>query len=55
VKSLKEPWADTTTSQGNLMFTIFAGISQFERDLISLRTKEEIESAWARGRKGGRP
>ena len=37
------------------MFTIFAGISQFERDLISQRTKEGLESARARGRKGGRP
>lgn len=55
LKSLKEPWADTTTPQGNLMFTIFAGISQFDRDLISQRTKEGLVSARARGRKGGRP
>ena len=55
LKSIKEPWADTTTPQGNLMFTIFAGISQFERDLISQRTKEGLESARIRGRKGGRP
>lgn len=55
LKSLKEPWADTTTPQGNLMFTIFTGISQFDRDLISQRTKEGLASARARGRKGGRP
>lgn len=55
LKSLKEPWADTTTPQGKLMFTIFAGISQFDRDLTSQRTKEGLESARARGRKGGRP
>lgn len=55
VKSLKESWLDTTTPQGNLMFTIFAGISQFERDLISQRTKEGLESSRLRGRKGGRP
>lgn len=55
VKSLKEKWLDTTTPQGKLMFTIFAGISQFERDLISQRTKEGLSSARARGRKGGRP
>ena len=55
IKSLKETWLDTTTPQGKLMFTIFAGISQFERDLISQRTKEGLESARARGRKGGRP
>jgi DNA invertase Pin-like site-specific DNA recombinase len=55
IKSLKESWLDTTTPQGKLMFTIFAGISQFERDLISQRTKEGLASALARGRKGGRP
>ena len=38
IKSLKESWMDTSTPQGKLMFTIFAGISQFERDLISQRT-----------------
>lgn len=55
IKSLKENWIDTTTPQGKLLFTIFAGISQFERDLISQRTKEGLSSARARGRKGGRP
>ena len=55
LKSLKEPWADTTTPYGNLMFTIFAGINQFERDLISIRTKEGLVAAKARGRVGGRP
>ena len=37
------------------MFTIFAGLTQFERDLISERTKEGLRSARARGRHGGRP
>lgn len=55
IKSLKETWLDTTTPQGKLMFTLIAGISQFERDLISQRTKEGLEAARARGRKGGRP
>lgn len=55
IKSLKETWVDTTTPHGKLMFTFFAGISQFERDLISQRTKEGLESARARGKKGGRP
>lgn len=55
LRSLKEPWADTTTPQGKLMFTIFAGISQFDRDLTSQRTREGLASARARGRNGGRP
>ena len=55
IKSLKETWLDTTTPQGKLMFTIMAGLSQFERDLISQRTKEGLASARARGRNGGRP
>ncbi len=55
IKSLKESWLDTTTTYGKIMFTIFAGISQFERDLISDRTREGLEAARVRGRKGGRP
>jgi DNA invertase Pin-like site-specific DNA recombinase len=43
-KSLRESWMDTTSPQGKLMFTIFAGISQFERDLIGYRTKEYCRS-----------
>lgn len=55
IKSLKEPWLDTSTPQGKLLFTIFAGLSQFERDLLSQRTKEGLKAAAARGRSGGRP
>ncbi len=55
IKSLKEPWLDTTTPQRKLLFTIFAGISQFDRDIIRQRTMEGLSSARARGRKGGRP
>lgn len=53
IKSLKETWLDTTTSSGKLMFPIFAGINEFERDIISERTKQGLESARARGRQGG--
>jgi len=52
--SIKENF-DTSTPQGNLMLTVFEAFSQFERDLIVQRTKEDLESARARGRKGGRP
>jgi len=55
LRSLKEPWADTTTPQGRMLFVIFAGMSQFERDIISQRTNEGLASARARGRKGGHP
>lgn len=45
---------DTTTSQGKLMFTIFAGLAEFERDVIRERTIAGLAAARARGRKGGR-
>lgn len=55
IKSLKEEWLDTTTPQGKLLFTIFAGVSQFERDLTHERTMEGLAAARARGRLGGLP
>jgi len=54
-KSLKEAWMDTSTPQGQLTLTIFAGLSQFERDLTSERTLSGLKAAKARGRCGGRP
>ena len=55
IQSLKETWINTVSPQGKLLFTIFAGISQFERDLIRQRTMEGLQAARARGRNGGRP
>ena len=55
IKSLKEPWLDTTTPQGRLLFTIFSGVSQFERELIVERTRAGLKAARAHGRKGGHP
>jgi DNA invertase Pin-like site-specific DNA recombinase len=46
---------DTTTPQGKLVFGIFAALAEFERDLISERTKAGLDAARARGRKGGAP
>ena len=46
---------DTTTSTGRLLFNMLAMLAEFERDLISDRTKAGLEVARARGRKGGRP
>jgi len=46
---------DTTTSHGKLVFGIFAALAEYERALISERTKAGLASARARGRKGGAP
>lgn len=45
---------DTTDAMGELVFHLFASIAQFERQLISERTKAGLKAARARGRKGGR-
>lgn len=57
IKSIKETWLDTTSTnpQSSFLLAIFGGFSQFERDLISLRTKEGLAAARSRGRCGGRP
>ena len=44
----------TATSIGRLVFHVFASIAQFEREKISERTKEGLDSARKRGRIGGR-
>lgn len=31
LRSLAEPWADTTTPAGRMILTVFAGIADFER------------------------
>ncbi|MBP0726761.1 recombinase family protein [Bacillus sp. RG28] len=53
LKSIKEN-IDTTTPTGKAMFGMLAVMAQFERDLISERTKFGLEAARARGKKGGR-
>jgi DNA invertase Pin-like site-specific DNA recombinase len=45
---------DTTTPAGKLVFSIFAALAEFERELIAERTRAGLASARARGRKGGR-
>lgn len=45
---------DTTTPGGRLFFHIIAAIAEFERELLSERTRDGLEAARARGRKGGR-
>jgi DNA invertase Pin-like site-specific DNA recombinase len=62
IKSLGESWLDTAASNEtangatrNLLFAIFAGLAEFEAALVSERTKQGLEAAKARGRRGGRP
>lgn len=52
--NLNDP-IDTTTSQGRLIFNIFASLAEFERDIIRERTNAGLSAARARGRLGGRP
>lgn len=53
-RSLREPWADTTSSMGKFLLTVFAGLSELERNLINERTDEGRASAKKRGVKFGR-
>ena len=53
-KSLTEQ-IDTTTAGGRLIFHVFGAVAQFERDLVSERTKAGLAAARARGKRGGRP
>jgi DNA invertase Pin-like site-specific DNA recombinase len=46
---------DTTTASGKLVFNIFASLADFERHLISERTRAGLAAGRARGRMGGRP
>ena len=46
---------DTSTPMGKFTFHLFAALAEFERDIISERTKAGLAAARARGRKGGRP
>lgn len=54
-RSLAEPWLDTTTAHGQLIFNMFAALAEYERSRLSERTRAGLVAARARGRKGGRP
>jgi len=45
---------DTTTASGKLVFSFFAALAEFERELIRERTMAGLLAARARGRRGGR-
>ena len=55
LRSLAEPWADTTSPAGRMVLTVFAGIAEFERELIRQRTDEGRPAARQRGVTSGRP
>ena len=46
---------DTASANGRLVFGIFSALAEFERDLITERTRAGLAAARARGRQGGRP
>lgn len=46
---------DTTTASGRLVFSIFASFAEFERELISERTKFSLANLKAKGVKLGHP
>lgn len=45
----------STTHAGKMIMTVFAGIAEFERDLIRERTKAGRDAARTRGVRFGRP
>ena len=54
-KSLSEPAFDTTSANGKFIIQIFGAVAEFERNLISERTKAGIEGARRRKKLLGRP
>src|SRR5699024_10357225 len=46
---------NTNTAMGKTFFTMMSAFAELEANLLSERTKKGLDSARARGRKGGRP
>lgn len=46
---------DTTTPQGEFLFSVFGALAQYERALIRERVAAGLAAAKRRGRSGGRP
>ncbi len=46
---------DTSTPHGKLLYTFISGLAEFERHLLSERTKQGLEAARRRGKRLGRP
>ncbi len=54
-KSIQEPFLDTKSPEGRLMFNIFGSLNQYQREMNRERTITGLEAARKRGRVGGRP
>ncbi|MDY3345664.1 recombinase family protein [Riemerella anatipestifer] len=54
-KSITEPAFDTTSANGKFIIQIFGTVAEFERNLISERTKAGLEGARRRNKFLGRP
>lgn len=54
LKSLKEE-IDLSSASGKLILSIMGAVNQFERDMISERTSEKLQSMKAQGIELGRP
>ncbi|MCT3806519.1 recombinase family protein [Elizabethkingia anophelis] len=54
-KSLSEPAFDTTSANGKFIIQVFGAVAEFERNLISERTKTGLEGARKRKKLLGRP
>ena len=55
LRSYTEPWADTTSPQGELVFNLLTTFAQFERSLIAERVRAGMERARRQGKHVGRP
>jgi DNA invertase Pin-like site-specific DNA recombinase len=54
-KSISEPEFDTTSANGKFLLHIFSAVAEFERNLISERTKVGLDNARRRNKLLGRP
>lgn len=54
-KSITEPAFDTSSANGKFIIQIFGAVAEFERNLISERTKAGLEGAKRRNKFLGRP
>ena len=54
-QSLSEPAFDTTSANGKFLMQIFGAVAEFERNLISERTKLGLDNARRRKKLLGRP